>query len=231
MQPYLFPYIGYFQLIHAVDTFVLLDDVHYINKGWINRNTLLVNGQATFFHVPLQKASQNRLINEIKVFPELKWKKTFLKTIAGAYKKSACFDAAYPVIEDIIWQQEEYISGLIQYSIHKLLGYLAIKTDVIASSAVYDNGQLQSQQRIIDICKKEKADHYINAIGGKALYAQEDFEQHQLKLFFLKPGLHPYNQLNAGFVAGLSIVDVLMHNTPQQVAQLLNQYVLEEATH
>ena len=81
MQPYLFPYIGYFQLIYAVDKFVLYDDVNYINKGWINRNNILVNGKGNLFTIPLKDASQNKLINEIYVSDEPKWKINFLQVI------------------------------------------------------------------------------------------------------------------------------------------------------
>lgn len=230
MQPYLFPYIGYFQLINAVDKFVLLDDVHYINKGWINRNRLLVNGRATLFTIPLQKASQNKLIREIKVSPDKKWRKTFMKTVACAYKKAICFDAVYPLLEDIITLDEEYISGLVCYSLDKILNYLEIKRHFIASSAIYDNGHLKAQHKIVDICIKEKADYYINPIGGKELYDNHIFGQKQLTLIFLHPVLTRYRQLNPEFVPGLSIIDVLMHNTPSQVVQLLNNYELEEAS-
>jgi len=74
MQPYVFPFIGYFQLISAVDKFVLYDDVNYINRGWINRNNLLVNGVPYLFSIPLKHASQNRLINDnIEIIDFGKW--------------------------------------------------------------------------------------------------------------------------------------------------------------
>ena len=56
MQPYLFPYIGYFQLITAVDMFVLYDNIKYTKKGWINRNRLLQNGVDAMFSIPLKNA-------------------------------------------------------------------------------------------------------------------------------------------------------------------------------
>jgi hypothetical protein len=229
MQPYLFPYIGYFQLISAVDKFVLLDDVHYINKGWINRNTLLVNGKVILFTIPLEKASQNKLIKDIKISFDKNWKETFIKTIECAYKKAICFDAVFPLLKEIIFLDEELISKLVYYSLKKILDYLGIKTNLIASSVVYDNAELKAQHKIIDICVKERADYYINAIGGKELYDRNVFEQAQLKLVFIRPVLKAYNQLNPEFMPGLSIIDVLMHNTPQQVNQLLNEFVLEEA--
>ena len=72
MQPYFFPYIGYFQLINAVDKFIILDDVNYIKKGWINRNRILLNGKDYLFTIPCEKISQNKLINEVEVIKDEK---------------------------------------------------------------------------------------------------------------------------------------------------------------
>ena len=79
MQPYFFPYIGYFQLIAAVDKFVIYDDVNYIKRGWINRNNILVNNQSFLFSIPLISASQNSKINEIKISEDVNWKSKLLK--------------------------------------------------------------------------------------------------------------------------------------------------------
>ena len=91
MQPYLFPYIGYFQLINAVDTFVVYDDVNYIKKGWINRNSILVNEKPFLFTVDLKEVSQNKLINEITIDENSNWKKNILRTIELSYKKAPFF--------------------------------------------------------------------------------------------------------------------------------------------
>lgn len=88
MQPYFFPYLGYFQMFNAVDKFVLLDDVNFIMRGYINRNSILLNGKAHKFSIPLEKPSQNKLINETKLNFSLKDKENFLKTIQLAYKKA-----------------------------------------------------------------------------------------------------------------------------------------------
>ena len=57
MQPYFFPYIGYFQLIKSVDEFVIYDNIQYTKKGWINRNRILVNGTDYLISLPLKKDS------------------------------------------------------------------------------------------------------------------------------------------------------------------------------
>ncbi|MDR6194877.1 WbqC family protein [Siphonobacter sp. SORGH_AS_0500] len=96
MQPYLFPYIGYFQLLNAVDKFVIYDDVAFINRGWINRNSILNNGKAQLFTVPLKEASQNKLIHEISIDTDQKWRDKLLKTIQQNYKKAPHFAAVFP---------------------------------------------------------------------------------------------------------------------------------------
>lgn len=100
MQPYLFPYIGYFQLLNAVDMFVVFDDVNFIKKGWINRNNILVNRQKYLFTVPLKDASQNKLIKEVQIADD-GWQEKFLKTVAQSYKKAEFFDEAFALIEKL----------------------------------------------------------------------------------------------------------------------------------
>lgn len=135
MQPYFLPYIGYFQLINAVDTFVLLDDVNYINKGWINRNQLLLNGKAHLFTLPLQKASQNKLINQLELSNETKWKDKLLKTIETAYKKAPQFHLVFPLISQILQYPESNLSLFIHHSIQKHYNSLIFKKkkNIIAS--------------------------------------------------------------------------------------------------
>lgn len=226
MQPYLFPYIGYFQLLHAVDKFVLLDDVNYINKGWINRNRMLVNGEASYFTVPLEKASQNRLIKDISIANDPKWKEKLLKKIEFSYKKAPFFDTVFPRVQTILNSHQATISGFVYESLVVLLDYLQISTPVVATSAVYNNSELKAQERIIDICVKENSTVYINPSGGTELYNREKFRRENLELQFLQPQLRPYKQFNAEFIPGLSIIDVLMFNGRQQVQDLLQDYQL-----
>ena len=99
MQPYFFPYLGYWQLMNIVDKFVIYDDVNYIKRGWINRNRILVEGKPFYIHVPVMKASQNKIINEMEVFVDSSLRKKELKTIELAYKKAPFFDSVYPLIK------------------------------------------------------------------------------------------------------------------------------------
>jgi WbqC-like protein len=228
MQPYIFPYIGYYQLINAVDKFVIYDDVNYINKGWINRNNLLVNGKAFLFTVPLKEASQNKLINQIEVNEKESWAKKFLKTIEQTYKKAPHFENTFSLVSNIINSPAKGIQELALLSLKSISAYfdIDIKTQFVDSSSIYQNANLKAQERILDICQKEKAGHYINPIGGMTIYSNELFERSGIKLSFLKTIPVPYTQFDNEFVPYLSIIDVLMFNSKAEAIELINQYEL-----
>jgi hypothetical protein len=226
MQPYFFPYIGYFQLLNYSDKFVLLDDVNYINRGWINRNRILINGNAHWFTLPLKEASQNKHINEIEIFASYKEKKKMIKTIELAYKKANYFKVAFPLIEEIILHEEKNLSKFLYNSILKLSNYFNIKTQIIPSSSIYGNNHLKGQERIIDICIKENTKEYLNLPGGIELYNREEFRKKNIILLFLKPKEIKYAQFNNEFVPWLSIIDLLMFNSKEKIVDYLNQFEL-----
>lgn len=226
MQPYFLPYIGYFQLITAVEKLVLLDDVNYINKGWINRNRILINGKSNFITIPLEKASQNRLIKDISISPDTKWKFKILKTIESSYRKAPFYTFVYPLIEKIILFDNSSISAFVYNSLKEILNYLENNTEIIKSSALYNNRDLKAQDKIIDICLKEKATRYINPEGGADLYNKEKFHERKIELKFLKPYLPQYKQFSADFIPALSIVDVLMFNPRETIKEFIKKYEL-----
>ena len=226
MQPYFLPYIGYFQLIKAVDKFVLYDDVNYINKGWINRNNLLVNGKAFLFTVPLKDASQNKLINQIELSDDPKWRLKLLQTVGQSYKKAPYFAQVYPIVERILHNTSPRVADLIFGSIQEIMQYLAITTDLVRSSAVYGNEQLKAQDRIIDICRQENAKLYINPIGGQQLYNYLAFDAEKITLRFIKTNPLVYKQFQNEYVPFLSVLDILMFNSVAEVNALLDLYEL-----
>jgi len=226
MQPYIFPYIGYFQLIKAVDKFVIYDDVNFINRGWINRNRILVNGKDSLFTIPLKEASQNKLINEIEVNWDDAWKSKWLKTLEQSYKKAPYFQQVRPIIEQTLEQEKTIFSEIIVENLKLINAYLGITTEIISSSSIYQNTELKAQTRIVDICLKEKANHYINPIGGIELYQKEVFEEQGMQLNFIKSKSVQYPQLKNDFVPWLSIIDVLMFNSVEQIQTFLDSYEL-----
>jgi hypothetical protein len=226
MQPYIFPYIGYFQLINAVDKFIIYDDVNYINKGWINRNNILVSGQTHLFTIPLKDASQNKLINEVELSKNDPWQKKFLKTVQQSYQKAPYFQKVFVLIEEIVNLDVQTVYELTLNALIKTSAFMEIKTEIVPSSSIYNNTNLKGPERILDICKQENASHYINPIGGMELYDKSKFEKEGIRLDFIKSVSSPYIQFKNAFVPWLSVIDVLMFNSPDEIRQQLEAYEL-----
>lgn len=222
MQPYFFPYIGYFQLINLAGVFVILDDVNFIKRGWINRNRILINGGESPITVPLAKPSQNRRINQTRIADDPLWKEHMLRSVSHAYARAPHYDNVFSLVESSLRSNAEYISELALSSILAVVDYLGLKTRIVRSSTVYGNGDLRGEARIIDICLKEHTTGYLNLPGGRDLYRADNFRSKGLSLGFLEPGDVSYRQLGKPFVPWLSIIDVLMFNSRKEVLKLLS---------
>ena len=150
MQPYIFPYIGYFQLVYATDVFVFYDDVNFINRGWINRNRILLNGKEQLFTIPCKDASQNKLIKDIEVLHDPKSMQKTLATIQAAYKKAPFFADVYPLMENIFGVQYEIsISQLAIDSVISVCDYLGVIRKFKISSEEYHNQALKKDTETI----------------------------------------------------------------------------------
>ena len=226
MQPYIFPYVGYFQLINAVHKFIVYDDVAYINKGWINRNNILINGKASLFTLPLISASQNRLIKDIEVDNLEAWTKKFFKTIEQSYKKAPFYQETLALLTQVFQSNPANIGELCTTSLKATCRYLGIKTEFIDSSTIYNNQHLKAQERILDICLQEKADHYINPIGGMAIYDKQLFVDNKILLNFIKSKPVQYKQFNNEFVPWLSMIDLLMFCPVEAIHAYLKEFEL-----
>ncbi|MFN9581077.1 MAG: WbqC family protein [Bacteroidota bacterium] len=226
MQPYFFPYIGYFQLIHAVDKFIIYDDVNYINRGWINRKNIMVNGAAHMIQVPWVGASQNKLINEIEIVQDAKWKTKLLRTIQQSYAKAPFFGTVFELIESTVNKNETNVSVFNVNAIKAVCDYIGIQTEIVPNSARYNNKKLKAQERILDICEQEKGLTYINPSGGMELYDKPIFLHRNINLQFLKPKHIIYKQFKNDFIPWLSIIDQLMFLEKEELNNHLNQYEL-----
>lgn len=227
MQPYLFPYLGYFQLIEAVDKFIIYDDVNYIVRGWINRNQILHLNQPFLFTLPLKKASRNKRINEIVISETyIEWKTKFMRTLSNNYSKAPYFDDCLAIIETILSCNTTNLSQFIQNSLKLICNYLHISTRFIESSSKYSNQNMKGQNRIIDICKYEGAATYINLFGGKTLYSDLIFNQNLINLYFLKSNIVEYTQFTKHFIPNLSIIDTMMFNSVVDIRSMLKKCIL-----
>lgn len=218
MQPYFLPYLGYWQLIHNVDTFVIFDNVNFIKKNYINHNSILVNRKPYRFTLPLRQASQNKKINMIEV--ALKDTK-LLKTIEIAYKKAPYFHDRYEIIRNILTDKESNLARFIGNSIKIIAQQLSIETHLVYASELDYDTTLFGEEQIIAICKAMRADEYINPIGGRTLYKDENFIKNNISLQFLEFSPVQYQQFGDTFYPNLSIVDIMMFNSFADIQYML----------
>lgn len=226
MQPYFIPYIGYWQLMNAVDKYVIYDDVNFIKGGWINRNRILVNGEPKYFNVPMLGASPYKLINEVGVNNDRKLTDKNLRALEGAYRKAPYYGDVFPLMERVLESGKDDIASYIAESFRIIGEYLDIKTEFIISSDLEKDCEQKGQDKVLSICKLLGATEYYNAIGGQELYSFEDFKAQDITLKFLKTNDIVYEQFGNEFQPNLSIVDVMMFNSREQVQQMLNEYTL-----
>ena len=223
MQPYLFPYLGYFQLIHAVDSFVIYDDVKYKKGGWINRNYILSQGREMLFTVPVKGGSQNRLINELEM---AEGGEKVLRTFRHCYSKASQFNSVYPLLESIFSSPERNLARFLENSLRLVCDHLLLVPQWHVSSALHKDPGLRGQAKVLAICEELSATHYINAPGGRELYDREAFASRGVKLSFLQSREVEYRQFSEAFVSSLSIIDVLMFNDRVQCRRIIKGYDL-----
>lgn len=229
MQPYLFPYIGYINLVAASDYFVFLDDVNYRKGGWINRNRVLINSEPHLFTVPLSNASQNRLIRDVCISQKSDFKEKFLRKLAHAYKKAPYFSQGMHYVKKVLDGQEDSISCLAADSIQEFCRMIGLDRLFFRSSELSpDTRGMEKSDRLISIAKRTGAGTYVNAYGGTELYDKGYFRENEVILTFVKPELHPYRQGTASkMVPGLSVIDMVMHLSLEEIhAQAFRYEVL-----
>ena len=216
MQPYFFPYLGYFQLIGALDLFIVHDNVKYTKKGWINRNRILRDGSDAVITVPLKSASDALDIRDREVASDFRRDK-LLNTIRECYRRAPCFAQAYPLIDRVVRYAEPNLFDFLYHSIVETCRYLGLATPMPRSSEYGLDAALRGQDRVIALCKAAGASAYVNPIGGIELYSKEAFRANGLELRFLRSCAFPYPQFGDTFVPSLSIIDVIMFNPVEVV--------------
>ena len=238
MQAYFFPYIGYFQLIDASDLFILYENVSFRKKSWITKNRILDKGRKipVDIGIPINKKSSNKNIGDI-IINGSDWKKGMLKQIYFNYKKASFFLEIYPLLEKWINNEDENVHAYNCQIIIHICNYLDIQTTIKSNNTDFlklENQLLNSDlpreeiksQRVVEICKNQNVDTYINPLGGTSLYDKSYFQRNDLSLFFLNTKEYEYNQFGSEFVPHLSIIDVLLHNGKEGTKQIMKEYSL-----
>lgn len=224
MQPYLFPYLGYFQLINCSDNFIIYDDVNFIKGGYINRNYILSNGEKQRFTIPVPGASSNKKINELCYSGDVK---KVLASIHQAYSKAPYFEKVYPLIEKILKGKERSISDVCLQSYIAIFSYLGIKKNFFKSSELTYDRKKKPAERLVELTKLFNSNKYVNTIGGKELYDKEYFKQNGIELSFISSKLPPYEQGLKESIVGLSMIDILMWCEIDDIKSMLNSFSFE----
>lgn len=226
MQPYFFPYIGYFQLIAAVDLFIVYDNIKYTKKGWINRNRMLRNGKDVMFSLPLKNASDYQDVCERGLAADFNRDK-LLNQFKESYRRAPYFTQTFPLLEQLVRYEDTNLFRYLYHSIVKTGEHLSITTETkVSSSLAIDHG-LKNQDKVLALCKAVGASTYINTIGGRELYAKEAFREHGIDLKFIQSKPFEYSQLGDPFVPWLSIIDVMMFNPVETIKEsLITKYEL-----
>lgn len=223
MQPYFMPYLGYWQLMAAVDKYVVYDDVNYIKGGWVSRNNILMDGKPHMFTITLDGASPYKHFNEIGVRDDFK---KFRHMLQSCYAKAPYYNEVMPILEKICDYENRTLSVFIYHSFRVILDHLGIDTELILSSTIEKDNSLRAGEKVKHICHLLGADTYYNAIGGQELYDANDFAQDGITLKFLKTNAISYPQYKNEFVPNLSIIDMLMFNGKEGTNKLLKEYTL-----
>ena len=216
MQPYFFPYIGYFQLMASVDTFVVYDNIKYTKKGWINRNRIQNRGVEGLISLPLKKGSDYLDVRQRELSDTFDREK-LCNQIAGAYRQAPFYRDVMPLIERIVKQESCNLFDYLFQGLVTLRDYFSLDCELLVSSAIDAEHTLKAQDRVLELCRVLKAETYINPPGGVALYSQRDFNVNGIVLKFIQPRSWLYKQSGAAFIPWLSIVDVMMFNARDEI--------------
>lgn len=226
MQPYFFPYIGYFQLMAAVDCFVFYDNAQYMKGGWINRNRILRNDSPAWLTFPIVHDDYRLPINQRCYFRNSGQIRSLLSKIEGAYAEAPYFRYVFPLLTELLNSNNENVASFNVCVLERLARHLGIKCNFLLASSFQDSAALQAQSRVIEICRHLGADIFINPIGGLELYENTHFTDAGIELSFLRTRPSTYPQSGSTHLPFLSIVDVMMFNSESQIFALLQEYDL-----
>lgn len=209
MQPYFLPYWPYFQMLSAVDEWIVLDNVQFPARGFMTRNQILLNQAAHRFTLPVVKATQSALISEIHCHDLPDFSDKFLSLVHHAYSKAPEFDSVMSLLHAIFDFDGSNLLSFLMHSFDLLFAYLALSTNCVLASSIPIAADVRGSDRIIALCKARQASHYLNLPGGKALYNKNDFASEQIELAFVDNTPLPYRQFQTDFVPNLSVIDSL----------------------
>ncbi|MCK5116111.1 MAG: WbqC family protein [Candidatus Aegiribacteria sp.] len=232
MQPYFFPYLGYFSLIKHTDYFIVFDEVQYIRKGWMNRNRILApekpNGGWQYISLPIQKAHREALISDIYINNNILWKDKLLHQLEHYRKKAPYFAEVTLFLSQTLNTNENSIAHLNAHLLDSVCEYLSIPFNYTISSEM-DFPEMTVNHPgdwALNISKYLNVSTYINPSGGKEIFPKEDWNTHGINLRFLTSNLPSYSQRREESIMGLSIIDIMMFNNSEDISVMLDDITL-----
>jgi hypothetical protein len=229
MQPYFFPYIGYFSLIRATDKWVVFDNVQYIRHGWVNRNRILHPAEGwQYIIAPLKKHQRSARINEVEVIEGNQWRDRIFGQLEHYRKRAPFFRETLDLVTNCLEGEQPNLAKLNVQILSRICGYLGVTFDYDVFS------ELELPLEEVDdpglwalrISQHYRANSYINPPGGKELFDPEAFAKAGIALQFLEPAGIPYDQKRESFTPALSIIDVLMNCGREGTIERLANYEL-----
>jgi hypothetical protein len=230
MQPYFFPYVGYFSLIKHTDQFILFDPVQFIRHGWIERNRVLKQNDGwLYIKVPLQKHSQETLIKDIRIDNSQPWRETIFAQLQPYKKIAPYYTSVIALVHDVLDNNYDDIVTLNKAALEKTCAYLGMDKHFEVFSQMNleiekpngpDEWALNIRKALGDV------DEYWNPPGGMEFFDREKYATAGVDIKFQKVKLEGYDQKRP-FESGLSIIDVLMFNSPEKVNEMLDNYELQ----
>ena len=216
MQPYFLPYVGYWQLMAAVDCFVIYDTIKYTKKGWINRNRYLRNGAPELFTLPLKAGPDQAMVMERELAADFR-PESLLQALRQSYLRAPHWHELEPLMREILTNPQRNLFDYIYHSVVLIRSYLGLQNRLLIASAIACDPSLRSQARVIAICRALGATEYINNISGASLYDAADFRSHGLKLGFFTAETPAYPQDALEFQSHLSIIDLLANVSKDRI--------------
>lgn len=227
MQPYFFPYIGYFQLIHATERFIFFDTPQYERRGWMNRNRIInLKEGSTYITVPIIKAPQQTALLDIKINNAENWREKLLLQLEIYKKRAPYYAQTKDFVQSTLGKAGDSLSELNIISVVESCRYigLSINWDVFSRMDLKIASKCAPDEWALEISKALHATEYINAPGGQAFFDRAKYESAGIDLKFIKPELKPYVQRIGRFEPALSIIDVMMYNSPEEIINLIKHY-------
>lgn len=232
MQPYFFPYVGYFSLIKNSDHWIVFDEISFMRKSWGSRNRMLQSSDETqWIHAPTIKQPRGTNYSDIMIRNDEDWKTKILSQLHFYRSKAPYYGEVTKLLNDIFGPEFERLSEFNVYAMFKVCEYLGIEFN----HTMYSDLDLgiesvdYSGEWALRIMEKIGESKYTNMMSGHFLFHEKDWKDSNIELNFLDNEINEYKQ-HGEFVSNLSILDVMMWNSIESTNRIVDDYNILKAS-